>query len=171
MAQFSIKVVVENDDALRIRADTLVLKHAQGLYGVDRAVYDRVVLAGSKPELPKLGAHHFMPSEHALGSDRVLFIGVEPLYNFRYAEIREFGRLAMAILATDKQKTKHVALTIHGTGYGLDETESFESELAGVIEAIAQNDYPQDLETITFVERDRNRTKRLAAVLGPVNTK
>ena len=166
MSQSSIKVVVENDDALCIRADTLVLKHAKAVYGVDGAAYKKLVEAGTKPRLPKLGAHQFIPSENTFGADRVLFIGVQSLSDFGYGEIREFGRRAMSILAANKQKTRHVALTIHGPGYGLDETESFESELAGVIEAIAQNDYPEDLETITFVERDRNRSKRLAIVLA-----
>jgi hypothetical protein len=154
VSESSIRVTIKIDDALRFRADVLVLKHAQALYGVDGAAYEKLVDAGTKPKLPKLG-----------GADRVLFVGVEPLYEFSYGQIREFGRRAISILANYKQSTRHIALTIHGPGYGLDETESFESELAGVIEAIAQNDYPDDLETITFVERDRNRAKRLAVVL------
>ncbi len=166
MPELSIRVTIETDDALRFRADVLVLKHAQALYGVDGAAYEKLVAAGTEPKLPKLGAHQALPSSHALGADRVLFIGVEPLSEFGYGEIREFGRRAISILASDKQSTRHVALTIHGTGYGLDETESFESELAGVIEAIAQNDYPEDLEVISFVEQDRNRAKRLATVLA-----
>jgi len=161
----TIRVSIETDDALRFRADVLVLKHAQALYGVDGAVFEKLSSAGIKSKLPKIGAHQAVASKLALGVDRVLFLGVEPLSHFGYGEIREFGRRAMTVLATYKQAARHVALTIHGPGYGLDETESFESELAGVIEAIAQNDYPNDLQQITFVERDRSRSRRLSAVL------
>lgn len=166
MPDSTIRVSIENADALRYRADVLVLKYAQTLYGVDSAVYKKLSDAGPKPKLPKVGAHQAVDSKHALQVDRVLFLGVEPLAEFGYGEIREFGRRAMTALATYKQAARHVALTIHGPGYGLDETESFESELAGVVEAIAQNDYPDDLQKVTFIERDRNRSKRLNAVLS-----
>jgi hypothetical protein len=167
MPELSIRVSIKSADALRFRADVLILKHAQSLYGVDSAAYERLVDSGTKPKLPKVGAHQVVPSSNALGVDRVLFVGVAPLSDFSYGEIREFGRRAISILATYKQRTRHVAaLTIHGAEFGLDETESFESELAGLIEAIAQNDCPDDLEAITFVEIDRSRAKRLKAVLG-----
>lgn len=165
MSDSFIRVSIQNDDALRFRADVLVLKYARALYGVDAAVYTRLTQTGPKLRLPKAGSHLAIQSKSALGVDRVLFLGVEPLSEFGYGEIREFGRRAMSSLATYKHAARHVALTIHGPGYGLDETESFESELAGVIEAIAQNDYPEDLQEITFVERDRNRSNRLQMVL------
>lgn len=161
----SIRVVVLSEDVLRHQSDVLVLKHAQGLYGADGAAHSQLVSAGVNPKLPKTGLHQIVASASALGAERVLFIGVEPLSQFGYGEIREFGRRAMSILASERLRTRHVSLTIHGPGYGLDETESFESELAGVIEAIAQNDYPSELETVTFVERDRSRARRLAVVL------
>lgn len=166
MSESTIRVSLKTDDALRFRADVLVLKYAQALYGADHAVYERLTEAGTKLKLPRVGSHLAVQSNSALGVDRVLFLGVEPLSEFGYGEIREFGRRAMAALATYRYAARHVALTIHGPGYGLDETESFESELAGVVEAIAQNDYPEDLQEITFVERDRNRSRRLSKVLG-----
>lgn len=144
MTQLSaIEVTVVQDDALRYRSDVLVLKHAQALHGADAAAYEKLVNAGVKVKLPLVGAHQVVPSAKVLGTDSVLFIGVEPLGEFNYGEIREFGRRAMAILAAEKQSPRHVALTIHGPEYGLDETESFESELAGIVEAIAGNDYPE----------------------------
>ncbi len=167
MSESTIRVSIQADDALRIRADVLVLKHAQKLYGVDGAVCKRLAeVGGAKLNLPRIGSHLFVHSKNVLGVDRVLFLGVEPLSEFGYGEIREFGRRAMSALATYQHASRHVALTIHGPGYGLDETESFESELAGVVEAIAQNDYPEDLQEITFVERDNNRSKRLTVVLN-----
>ena len=165
MSSTSISVKVENADALRFKADILVLKHAQALYGVDKATYNSFRIAGSPVKLPACGTHQFEPAYHILGVDRVLFIGVESLSDFGYSEIRDFGRRAMTILWAERPETRHVALTIHGVGFGLDENESFEAELAGVIEAITQNEYPKDLEEITFVERDKSRATRLALVL------
>ena len=57
---------------------------------------------------------------------------------------------------------------LHGPGYGLDEVEAFRSEVAGVIEAMTAQEYPKDLVRITFVERDKRRSKRLSRVLAKV---
>ena len=46
---------------------------------------------------------------------------------------------------------RRLALTIHGPGYGLDEVEAFESEVAGVVEAVASGHFPSNLESIAFV--------------------
>ena len=162
----SIAVAVVHGDALQFQSDVLVLKHAQALYGADKAAFAALSDAGVTFELPAVGSHHIIRSANTVVADQVLFIGVEPLDEFNYSEIREFGRRAMTILSTVKPSPRNVAMTIHGPGYGLDETESFEAELAGAVEAIAQNDYPTRLEALTFVERDRNRTRRLEAVLS-----
>ena len=162
----SIAVSVVQGDALAFQADVLVLKHAQALHGGDKAAFAALSAAGIKLALPGVGSHIMVPSSGELGAAQVLFVGVESIDRFAYAEIRDFGRRAMTILSNARPAVRHVALTIHGPGYGLDETESFESEFAGLVEAIAQNDYPDSLEAITFVERDRSRAKRLAVVLS-----
>lgn len=162
----SVAITIVQEDILHFKADVLVLKHAQHLYGVDKAAYAMLSDAAINIALPLVGEHEIVRSATVLGADRVLFVGVETLDKFNYGEIRDFGRRAMAILAGANPSSQHVAMTIHGPGYGLDETESFESELAGVVEAISQNDYPDGLETLTFVERDRNRVRRLGTVLS-----
>jgi hypothetical protein len=162
----SIRVLVIPEDVLRHPCDVLVLKHAQGLYGADAAVHAQLLGGGVRPRLPPAGSHEIVETSPTLAAARVLFVGVEQLSDFGYGEIRDFARRAMAILAAEKVPCRHVALTIQGPGYGLDESESFKSELAGIIEAIAQNDYPRDLETLAFVEREPSRARRLAAVLA-----
>jgi hypothetical protein len=160
-----IHVEVRQGDVREFPADVLALKHAQDLYGADLAVYECLSEAGSPPELPGLNEIELVTTEGAIGSRTVLFVGVPPLRKFGYRQIREFGRKVLLSLAIELPQVRHVALTIHGPGYGLDEAEAFESELAGVLDAIGTNDCPVTLERISFVERNRGRVERLQAAL------
>lgn len=161
-----VEIRVKTADALTFKSDVLVLKHAQALYGVDSAVVERLAPQYPRMRLPKIGKELFVDTLDLLGTSHVLFIGVEPLHNFGYTNIRKFGLRALSMLPKENPNIKHVALTIHGPGYGLDEIEAFESELAGVIEAISTANFPSALTRITFVERDARRTKRLSSVLS-----
>jgi hypothetical protein len=166
VSRASIRIRIRRADILELRTDVLILKHAQALYGADAAVYDALGGAQSGIELPKEGEHELVLTNAAIGASRVLFVGVEPLRGFAYAQIRDFARRALSILAGADHVTRRLALTLHGAGYGLDEIESFESELAGLLDAIAQNEYPAELEEIIFVERDESRAKRISAALN-----
>jgi hypothetical protein len=64
-------------------------------------------------------------------------------------------------LAGALPSASHVAFTLHGAGYGLDETEAFRSELAGLLDAIESGDCPQGLRRLTIVERNPGRVRRL----------
>ena len=64
-------------------------------------------------------------------------------------------------LAGALPSASHVAFTLHGAGYGLDETEAFRSELAGLLDAIESGDCPQGLHQLTIVERNGGRVRRL----------
>ena len=163
-----IEIAVVNGDVLEFEADVLVLKYAQALYGADRAAWGRLEAVYPDIDLPEVGDHRVVESEPALSAAQVLFIGVEPLHAFGYAEIREFSRRALSILSGHPAGARNIALTIHGPGYGLDEVEAFRSEVAGVIEAMTAQEYPKDLVRITFVERDKRRSKRLSRVLAKV---
>lgn len=161
----TIAIQVTCADALAFKADVLVLKHAQALYGIDGAAYQRLIAIHPQMRLPEVGGQLLIETQQMLEPSNVLFLGVEPLPEFGYAQIRDFGRCAMSKLCEEKPTSEHVALTIHGPGYGLDEAESFESELAGIIEAINAGDFPRNLTRITFVERDAGRANRLSLVL------
>jgi hypothetical protein len=163
MAQVHIQVVTA--DALSFAADILILKHAQALYGVDRSAYSRLSLVHDKMLLPLCGEHSLFNALDSVTAKRVLFVGVERLPDFGYAEIREFGRRAIAVLAQFDNAPKHIALTIHGANFGLDEIEAFKAELAGVVEAISEGEYPQELTDISFVESDERRSARLSSAL------
>jgi hypothetical protein len=157
---------VEEGDALTYNANILALKYAQGFYGVDGSVARRLFHGlDSFPELPPDGFRLF-PSGSATQTDFVLFVGVEPLREFGYREIREFGRKVLISLAGEAPAISHLCLTIHGPGYGLDETEAFESELAGLLDSIATGDLPTGLRQITFIERNPARAGRLRLALN-----
>ena len=75
MVESSILLTIEIGDALLFRADVLVLKHAQALYGVDAAAHAKLVEFGTNPRLPKIGAHETVSAISALGRPRALHRG------------------------------------------------------------------------------------------------
>lgn len=166
-AQADISIVVEHGNALEFDADVLVLKYANALYGVDRAAVE--ALTSKVPDvgarLPKPAGYYIAPPTDAVAASRVLFVGVGPLRQFGYGEIRNFARKALASLAGEMPRARHVALTMHGAGYGLDESEAFESEVAGLLDSIASGDVPVDLAKISIVEQNAGRAERLKVLL------
>ncbi len=165
-----MEVLIVEGDALEISADVLVLKYAQDLYGVDELVFNRLEAAGSQVQerLPKPGGYSLIDTLGELGAPRVLFVGVVPLRAFDYEAIRTFAKRALASLAEAMPAASHVALTVHGPGYGLDEFEAFRSELAGLIDAFESRDCPSGLRRVTIIERDAGRVRRLRAQLNTI---
>jgi hypothetical protein len=162
-----VLVKVQQGDVLSYSADVLALKYAQDLHGADLDVYE--CLSKSSRELislPTVGGAALVETDGLIPSSQVLFLGVPPLHQFDYPQIREFGRRVLAFLANQASGVRHLALTIHGPGYGLDEIEAFESELAGVADSVSLGHCPVDLARITFVERNPGRAQRLQEVLG-----
>lgn len=162
-----IAVDVCAGDVLEYPADVLALKYAQDLYGADRAVYQRLSTgrAKSKLSLPDEFGFRLFEAGASISAEQVLFVGVVELYKFDYDQIRIFGRRVLESLFAAKSEVEHLALTIHGPGYGLDELEALESELSGLEEAVATGSCPQSLERISIVEGDHQRAQRLREAL------
>jgi hypothetical protein len=57
-------------------------------------------------------------------------------------------------------------MTLHGTGFGLDEIEAFESEIAGIVEALEAGDYPKSLRTVSIIEWGEARADRMRSALA-----
>lgn len=165
MQRIAIEVVIA--DALDFECDVLALKYAQALYGVDLAV--ATLLAGQDQDfenrLPKENGFKVFAADGRVSARRVIFVGVKPLRQFGYQEIREFARKVLVSLAGELPETRHVCVTLHGAGYGLDEVEAFEAEIGGLVEAISGGDFPRRLSRITVAERNSGRAKRLQSVL------
>jgi hypothetical protein len=163
----SITITVEPADALEFEADVLAVKFARQHYGVDRAVANALLpcYPGLPDLLPKVNGFRLLESRRALAAHAVLFVGVKTLREFGYSDIREFGRKVLTSLAGEAADVVHVALTLHGAGYGLDEGEAFESEVAGLMDAITSGDVPRSLARISIVERNPGRAERLRELL------
>lgn len=168
MATNNIDFSLEFADVREFSADVLVLKYAQGNYGVDRIVsYDlnQVGKLDLKKISPKIGDSVFVKNVGTTKFENILFIGVPHLDEFGYREIREFTKDALSILSEKKPNTKHIVMTIHGAGYGLDENEAIVSQFAGLFEALQSGDFPKGLERITIIENDHERLSRLRKVI------
>ena len=163
----AVSIAVVEDNALTFGADVLILKYAQFHYGVDSIVAAKLLVR--YPDLatllPPEGDVRLFPSKGLLGAAAVLFVGVPPLRRFGYPEIRDFGRRAVTALAQEASAARHIALTLHGAGFGLDWKEAFRSEVAGLLDAVIGGDVPRRLTRISIVERDSRRAQGLRSLL------
>lgn len=150
-------------DIRSFEADVVVLKHAQEFLGADNAValaLGRVGVAESELQaLP--GSHRYVATRGAITAGHALFVGTPSIWLFDYADIREFAARALSILKTQTPDARHVAMTIHGSGIGLDEVEALFAEFTGCMEALKHGDAPRALERISIVDRDGDRIQRL----------
>jgi len=163
--EISLEICV--DDIVDVDADIIALKFAQTFFGADYLVAARLGVADEIfSALQTIGSYRIFHSLGKIKSPQVLFVSVAPLYEFNYEEIRNFSSIILQILAENMPSVQHLAMTIHGVGYGLDETESLQSQLAGYLDAFDARLYPVALQKITIVERDSNRAQRLNAIMN-----
>jgi hypothetical protein len=166
----SVRFEVVHADALDYRADVLALKFAQNLYGVDAKVVGRLAANGIhvQSRLPPVGESLLIETEYAIAAPQVLFVGVESLGNFDYESIRRFAFSVLSTLATAQTPVEHLAMTLHGRGFGLDESEAFRAEIAGMLDAIHPGSAPAALRRVSIVEKDPAAVERLQRVLRGV---
>lgn len=163
MEYSGVELNVIEADALTYVTDLLVLKHAQASYGVDAKAVHAADINIAK--LPAVGESLLVREPSHLASRNLLFIGVEPAHAFGYQSIRLFSRRALSLANEVLPSVREIAMTMHGVGFGLDETEAFESEVAGVIEALSVDEHPNGLLTVNFVEQSASRAARMRSVL------
>lgn len=162
-----VSVQVVQADARSFDCDVLVLKYAQRFYGLDESVA-RLLMTGQIPApqiVPQPGDYVLLPGSGQLAAKQVLFVGVTKLLQFGYAEVRAFARRSLEILAEQLPTAQTIAMSIHGVGAGLDESESFLAQLAGLLDAIRTSHYPGALKQIVIVDRSERRVQRLQKVL------
>lgn len=156
------QIYIEDADIIEFPCDALVLKYAQGFHGADKLVASRLKRLDISPSP---GKYVWLPSKSGIAAKRILFVGVPELYHFGYIQIRELAISSLKILAEEMPDAKHIAMTMHGVGYGLDERESFLAQIAGLLEAFRKKLVPDALERVTIVESDKKRASRLRTIL------
>jgi hypothetical protein len=164
----AIELAVQRDDVADVDADLLLLKYARRFYGADEVIMTRLTRAGLTREAavdPVEGEFVAVDSEGHIGPARVLFVGVPPLRDFRYKQMRSFAARALAIVDEQDWPARTLATTVHGAGYGLDIEESLHAMVAGFQQAIARGLAPT-LERIVFVERNARRFDLLRSALN-----
>lgn len=162
-----VEICVVNGDATEVSADALILKYAQGHYGLDSIISSKFVSNGIHEKMfsPSNGEVTYLKTNDLIKSKNILVVGVKRLYEFSYPDIRKFARTALEKLGEKDNTINHAVITLHGAGYGLDELEAFESEVAGMIDAITAGTFPYSLKKISIVEFDQRRAKSLVKSL------
>lgn len=157
-----VELKVVQADVLNYPSDVLVLKYAQASYGVDAKAVR--IARVDVTALPLVGSSLLVRSPHIASRD-LLLLGVEPIPIFDYRSIRNFSRRALASSEGMSPPVHEISMTLHGPGFGLDEIEAFESEIAGIIDALDRGKYPGSLRAVSIVEQDERRCLRLMSAL------
>ena len=153
-------ITVKQGDILSRPCDLLVLKHADGFFGVDAHVASHIGFSGSVPQ----GRVRVLPGR---GTDarHIAFIGVGPLVEFGYSGIRKFGKDVIDVAHKRASGIRRICMPIHGPGYGLDEAEAFSSLIAGLVDGAGVHEISSKIDEVEIVEINSGRAKRCAAIL------
>ncbi len=154
-------ITVTQGDILTRPCDLLALKHAEGFYGVDARVAEIIGFTGRVPA----GRTRVVPGRKTEAS-KIAFIGVGPLVEFGYPEIRDFGRDVIALAIKQGAGIRRICMPIHGPGYGLDEAEAFSSLVAGLVDAGYGGDASSQIEAVEIVEISETRARRFESILN-----
>ena len=163
-----IALHVATGDILTFDADVVAFKHAEEFFGADKSAARALEHAG-------LNVRDFQPAEgdvalidthHALAAPRALFVGVPGPSRLRYSSIRRMAFLVLQTLRLRLPATEHVAMTIHGPGFGLDEVEALLSQVAGFVEALRSGEAPPSLRQITIIDRSPDRVEQICEALS-----
>lgn len=163
-----INIEIQIADALKIKADVLVLKYAQEFFAIESLVYSQLAISYKDitTKLPEPNDFLLLEAPGELGASQVLYCGVVDILKFRYKEIRDFAFRSLKHLAEVKPDTQHICLTLHGANYGLDEAEAFRSEVAGLVDAIEKGLFPSSLRKITIAEFYEPRATLMRKILA-----
>ena len=159
----AIRFTIEFQNITECPADVAVLKFARKFHGADRAVSEALISSGIQEHSlqPAEGGHELLATRAGIAARRALFLGTVRIGEFDYRSIRQFAARSLAILKEEAPQTRTNAMTIHGVGRGLDETECALAQLRGILLAIKLNTYPPALEKIVICERNRKRILRI----------
>jgi hypothetical protein len=159
--------IVEGN-VLNFECDVLVFKYSERFRGADKEVALHLHEQGNTIDQGSLrsGEYVLQSTEEHLPANHILYIPTVGPKKFTYAGIRAFTEKAFTILADDDIQVKHVAMTIHGMGFGLDEHEALMAQIGGIIDFLQSDTHNLDIERVSIVERSKRRVKRLQTDIG-----
>lgn len=155
---------IEEGNVTRFEADVMAFKYARSFHGADMVVAKQLEQHAHIPpeELAaEPGEYNYLPTNGAIAAEHVLYIGTPGLGGFRYPQIQEFASSTLNILAKVAPETQHLAMTVHGPGFGLDGNESITSQFLGYLQALQSPTWSMGLEQITIVERNGARVEQM----------
>lgn len=153
-----MEIEILNTNITQVPADLVALKNAGGFHGADKAVARAIGFS----EFITPGEVRFCKGSGVAAAE-VAFISVGPLHEFRYERIHEFGRQAIKLARQHQTPIRHLALTVHGPGYGLDPEQAFLSMIAGIIAELKQAE--SALQKITVADYSVQRCGLLKNIL------
>lgn len=162
-----IELSIQQGDVTSFDADVVALKYAQEFYGADKLIARLLRDVGIEDEKlrPTIGEYRYIETKNCIRAPHVLFVGVPSIINFDYQYIQTFSTSVLEILSKEEPNTKHLAMTVHGVGFGLDEIEAFLAQFAGFLSAMQKEQLPSNLQYITIIEKNVDRVQRLRQAL------
>lgn len=162
----TIEYAISHGDILTFDADVIALKYAQAFYGADEALARALGEAGvARFALrPDVGEYKFVETLGCAHAAHALFVGVPRLSMFGYPQIRHFAAVVLRGIDQYAPEATHLCMTIHGVGYGLDETEACLAQLEGCLDAIRSTQahgFLSNLRRISVVDKNAARVDRL----------
>ncbi len=155
---------IEEGNVTRFEADVMAFKYARTFHGADMVVARQLEQHGgvsSDKLAAEPGEYKYVPTNGAIKAHHVLYIGTPGLGGFRYPQIQEFASSTLNLLAQVAPETQHLAMTVHGPGFGLDGNESIRSQFLGYLQALQSPTWSIGLEQITIVERNSGRVEQM----------
>jgi len=167
---FSRKTRLEivEGNVLNFGCDVLIMKYAQKFRGADSEIAKHLKSQGNPIDQKPLksGDPVLHVTNGHLPAKQVLYIPTSGPIRFSYAEIRNFTEKAFSTLAREDSNVNHVAMTIHGMGFGLDEHEALMAQIGGIIDFMQSNTHNLNIERISIIERSRRRAIRLQTAVA-----
>lgn len=158
-----IRFEIIKGNVLSFSSDVLILKYARKFFGADLQVAQTFLVNGDIiDEMSLKRKEHVLRETNGLiGSQHVLYVPTVGPKQFSYSEIRSFTEKSFTILAKENVEMKHVAMTIHGMGFGLDEHHAVMAQIGGILDVLQSDILNLDIERISIIELSDHRTERL----------
>lgn len=161
---FEVKVV--KGDITKFKADVLALKYAQSMSFLTQNVVNLLPPNNALIENPpRVGKWVITPSDGVIPTPLILMVGTPPRRKFTYDSMHDLARTTLYALVDVKPPVQHLALTVHGAGWGFDEAEAFRAMLLGFRAAVDDGKYPRQLKRISVVEVQEKRAEVLNRTL------